>query len=315
MKLKPKTLYRWYRDQISDFHTDTKEKKFAAHQVFTIDKETGEVLKTKVVHILKLENVGPSMSIDEKMIGGKYCTLLSNQQTGKIALLLESLKPEHIEQALKLIPENIRSTIENLTLDMSPMFNKICTQLFDHAQLIIDKFHVVKHLMDALNTVRLLVKKKLKASKTINPHNPNGWTDVQLVEKTKYLLYKSAHKLSEEEKVWLEKVLALDEHLKQAYQITHQLRDWYHSKNVGQKPGIQLQNLKDWMAKASKTDAFQLVINLLEKHRDKILAYFKHGQTSARAENLNGRIQRFIIANYGTRDPNFFYYRTQVYFT
>jgi uncharacterized protein (UPF0371 family) len=64
------------------------------------------VLKTKVVHILKPENVGPSMSIDEKMIGGKYCTLFSNQQTGKIALLLQSIKPEHIEQALKLLPEN-----------------------------------------------------------------------------------------------------------------------------------------------------------------------------------------------------------------
>lgn len=255
------------------------------------------------------------MSIDEKMIGGKYCTLFSNQQTGKIALLLQSIKPEHIEQALKLLPENIRCTIESLTLDMSPMFNKICVQLFSHAQLIIDKFHVIKHLMDALNTVRLLLKKKLKASKTINPDNPNGWTDVQLVEKTKYLLYKAEHKLSEEEKGWLEKVLNLDDDLKQAYQITNELRDWYHSKNVGLKPGIQLQALKNWMIKASKMDAFDLVINLLEKHRDKILAYFKHGQTSARAENLNGRIQRFIISNYGARDPDFFFYRTQVYFS
>jgi hypothetical protein len=43
--------------------------------------------------------------------------------------------------------------------------------------------------------------------------------------------------------------------------------------------------------------------------------YFKHGQTSARAENLNGRIQRFIISNYGARDPDFFFYSTQVYFS
>ena len=259
--------------------------------------------------------MGPSMSIDEKMIGGKYCTLLSNQQTGKIAMLLESLKPEHIRQALGLLPKNICSIIESLTLDMSPMFNKICTESFPNAQMIIDKFHVIKHLMDALNTVRLELKKKLKVSKSINPDNPNGWTDIQLVEKTKYLLYKAAHKLSDEEKIWLEKVLNLNNDLKQAYQITNQLRDWYHSKNVGQKPGVQLHKLKEWITKASKIEAFQLVVNLLEKHRDKILAYFTKGQTSERAENLNGRIQRFIIANYGTRDPDFFYYRTQVYFS
>ncbi len=116
-------------------------------------------------------------------------------------MLLQRIKPDQIEQALKLLPENIRYTIESLTLDMSPMFNKICIQLFSHTQLIINKFHVIKHLMDALNTVKLLLKKKLKASKTIHPDNLNGLTYVQLVVKTKYLLYKAENKLSDEEKV------------------------------------------------------------------------------------------------------------------
>lgn len=73
--------------------------------------------------------------------------------------------------------------------------------------------------------------------------------------------------------------------------------------------------LKDWIAGAGETDAFDLVVNLLEKQLDKILAYFKNGHTSASADNLNGRIQRFIIANFGARETDFFFYRTEVYFT
>jgi hypothetical protein len=69
------------------------------------------------------------------------------------------------------------------------------------------------------------LKKKLKTSKTIHPENPNGWTDIQLVEKTKYLPYKAELKLSKEEKVWLEEVIDLEEDLKRAYQITNELRD------------------------------------------------------------------------------------------
>ena len=53
---------------------------------------------------------------------------------------------------------------------------------------------------------------------------------------------------------------------------------------------------------------------MFDKHRDDIIRYFEKGLTNAKAENVNGKIQRFLANNYGTRDKDFFFYRLQVYF-
>jgi hypothetical protein len=39
------------------------------------------------------------------------------------------------------------------------------------------------------------------------------------------------------------------------------------------------------------------------------------GLTNAKAENLNGKLQRFLSANYGLKDKDFFLYRTVGYFS
>jgi hypothetical protein len=46
-----------------------------------------------------------------------------------------------------------------------------------------------------------------------------------------------------------------------------------------------------------------------------IINFFKNGQTNAKAERLNGKIQRFVSANYGIKDKDFFLYRTAKYFS
>ena len=56
LDLKPKTLYHWYRNSISNYHQDKKEGKFAAHHVLEWDEQTGEVTKEQTVHIFKPGN-------------------------------------------------------------------------------------------------------------------------------------------------------------------------------------------------------------------------------------------------------------------
>ena len=53
---------------------------------------------------------------------------------------------------------------------------------------------------------------------------------------------------------------------------------------------------------------------LIEKHQDDIVNYFKEGQTNAKAENMNGKIQRFLANNFGIKDRDFFMYRIAGYF-
>jgi len=66
---------------------------------------------------------------------------------------------------------------------------------------------------------------------------------------------------------------------------------------------------------SSEIEAFTPVIKRLRKHEDEIINFFRRGHTSAGAERLNGKIQRFVSANYGTRDKDFSRYRIANYFS
>ena len=43
--------------------------------------------KTILVPILEIDNLGDNMAIDEKQIGGDFYKILTNRNSGKIALL------------------------------------------------------------------------------------------------------------------------------------------------------------------------------------------------------------------------------------
>ncbi|MDR0725731.1 MAG: transposase [Prevotellaceae bacterium] len=54
---------------------------------------------------------------------------------------------------------------------------------------------------------------------------------------------------------------------------------------------------------------------MIRKHETDILNFFKHGLTNAKAENLNGKIQRFVSSNFGLKDKDFFLYRIAGFFS
>ncbi|MDR1791967.1 MAG: hypothetical protein LBR36_00770 [Bacteroidales bacterium] len=43
--------------------------------------------------------------------------------------------------------------------------------------------------------------------------------------------------------------------------------------------------------------------------------YFTSGHTNAKAERINGQIERFISNSYGTKDKDFSMYRIALYFS
>ena len=257
------------------------------------------------------------MSIDEKMIGGNYSTIISNPETGKIALLIESVKPLVVAQAISLFTEEQRSQLNYISSDMSPTYKKICREMFPNAKIIIDKFHVIKHIMDALNTIRLNIKSKLKVKNAPSTNNPNGWSDVEFLEKTKYLLYKRNALLDIQQRQLLAKLFEQHADLAKAYQLVEEIRAWYEPKNIGKRLYILHYQLKKWIDKVKESGlkSFGFIVKMFTNHWDDILNYFINGHSNDKAENLNGRIQRFLMSNYGTRDKDFFFYRTQIYFS
>jgi transposase len=314
--IEPKTLFRWYKDTISDYHQDKRIGKFAAHKVYEVEASTGEILKEQVVHILQPDNLGHTLCIDEKMVDGKYTTILTNHETGKIILLIDTMKPSMVKEAIELLPKDKRDAVRYINADMSPTMRSICEHTFQEANIVIDKFHVIKHIVDALTHVRLTIKNKLKLEKESNKDNPFGWTDLEFLNKTRYLLFKLPLELKTEQQELLNQLFNKFPTLHIAYDLCCQIRLWYSKDNIG-KPLVWLEKqYQNWKqnVKSSSLKSFLKVVKMIDYHFDSIIEYFYKGLTNAKAENINNRIQRFITNNYGIKNRDFFFYRIQVYF-
>lgn len=69
------------------------------------------------------------------------------------------------------------------------------------------------------------------------------------------------------------------------------------------------------MIEKSKLKDFKVIREIFDKHKDDINWIFENEAFNAKAENLNSKIQQFLSNNFDTKDKDFFFYRTQVYFT
>jgi transposase len=103
--------------------------------------------------------------------------------------------------------------------------------------------------------------------------------------------------------------------LKTACLIGQKFKQWYDYQNHTGPLDKITQNLHDWYKEAKQISEFESVIKMIRKHETEIINFFRNGITNAKAERLNGKIQRFVSANYGIKDKDFFLYRTAKYFS
>jgi transposase len=316
----PRTLYKWYRDNISNYRPDKSEGKWPPKYIEKLDVSTGEIIPDKPIYIFKSENIGEKMSIDDKCIGHDGYTILSNTQTGKIAMMVESIKGQELEQCLSLFGR-ILSKIRSISMDMSPTYFRLCYEQMPYAQIVVDKFHVIRYVYDAVLEVRTKVKKELSEGlskgKVKTEEDKAILRELELLNRCRNRLTQSPDKWSDATKEIMEQVFNKYEKLKTAYLLSQKFKNWYNINNYISDRTEVKNKLWQWYfeVKESEIEEFIQSVKMIRKHEDEILNYFLFGHTNANAERLNGKIQRFVSANYGTRDKDFALYRIAGYFS
>ena len=312
-------LNYWYKEYLSDYNKDTESGKWDSDKiVLEVDVSTGEVIKDKVITILKPENMGTKMAIDDKQIGKDVFTILTNQESQKIALMVESIKSEELLASMQLLGSH-NDKVQSISCDMAPTYLKLCKKVWPKAALVIDKFHVIKYVYDAVQEVRMEEKKYVleqmpKGKQKQKSHEL--FSDLELLARSRNLLNKQKISWGDTQKQIMESVFERFPKLRQAYDLGQEFRAWYDKSNCG-LPEIAIEKgLFNWYDKVdiSKIKSFESVVKMIEKHEKEIIAYFKTKITSAKAERLNGKIERFLSNNYGAKNKNFFLYRVKGYF-
>lgn len=325
-------LWRWYHDSLSGFQDEEYTAKQYEHDIEVKRQEKTETVR---VPILKPDNFGKNMAIDEKQIGEELHTIVSNRDNGKIALLAKTLVSSDLEKIMKQYSKKARE-VETLTRDMSPCFAKFGNQSFENASHIIDKFHVIRELMESCQAVRIRfrqeilreqrlfkqrqkqqAKQGIEVEKQKEEILENGETTLEALARSRYLLYKFTGGWTSKQAIRANALFKKYPEIEKAYQLSCEFRNWLKKENIGTSKQILLKQLKQWYSNVEQSEIEEL-LNFkytVQKNQFEIMNYFTNGATNAIAENINSKIQRFIMINQGTRHREFFYFRMAKYFS
>ena len=250
------------------------------------------------------ENIGPHLAIDESSLSnGELYTFITNRDRhtgeGSLVAAVFGTKSEDVIKVLKLIDEEERMKVEEVTLDLSDSMRKIVSTAFPKASRVIDRFHIQKLACDAVQEIR--VAHRWDALQQSNE-------DPELLIRSRYLLFKSADKWTEKQKKRAE--ILFDEYpdIQMAYGLSHSLRMIF-SKNT-LKDAARL-SMARWYNKVdnSRLKQFNVIATTFYEHYDEILNFYNNRSSNAAAESFNAKIKLFRANLHGVTDKKFFLFR------
>lgn len=281
------------------------------------------------------------MAIDEKQIGTKIFTIVSNRDTGKIAMMANTLKSRELVEVIGRY-HKLTYSVKSITRDLANSYDWFSRQVFPNALQIADKFHIIKHVLDGMQDVRIRHRQELLREQRIKheeyksaelerkayckEHNKrykkgkfrnedkyarNGETYLEILARSRNLLFIFPEQWTDKQKDRIKALFEAFPDIKKAYNLCCQFRIWYRKEHVGLNKDFIRDKLNNWYkaVKESAVDEMLNVRSMIERHEGIILNYFIDGATNAMAENVNSRIQRFFNQNKGIKDYEFFYFR------
>jgi transposase len=205
---------------------------------------------------------------------GSFVTVVSDIEGGNLIEMIDSHRQQDIVEVLMRQPLKVREQVEEVSVDMWGGFPKVIKQVFPNAQLVIDRFHVMKAVNKDLNKLR----------------RGRGITD----RGSKYLLLSNRINLEQAQIEKLEIILKKSECLRIAYEMKEEFREIYETNMT---VTIAQTEFKDWLNYAQIF--FQESASTIVNHFEGICNYFLNRTTSGVMEGINNRIKLIMRQGYG----------------
>ena len=273
------------------------------------------------------ENIGTHLSIDETSLSnGELYTIVTNKaahgrEHSLVAIVLGT-DSDDVLRALRQIDSKLRNKVTEITLDLSDSMNRICRYGFPRAKRVIDRFHVQKQALEAVQEVRVAhrwdainadteAREQAKlAGKKYEPERlTNGDTLKELLARGRYALFKSPEKWTDSQRQRIDLMFSLYPDLKEAYWLSQHLRAIFSNKKS--TAGTARLNLARWYNRVAESGfkSFNTIAATFYEHSDEIINYFDNRSTNASAESINSKIKAFRAKLHGVNDTKFFIFR------
>jgi len=230
-----------------------------------------------------------AIGIDEisRRKGHKYVTMVYDLTRMRLIWCGEGRSKETLRGFFAEWGEERARAIQAVCLDMWKPYEDVIDEQAPGVIKVFDKFHIVKHLLDAVDKVRKEEAARLKES------------DPELLKKTRYIWLKNPWNLTEGQHVRLSDLEKLNLKINRAYILKESFRDlWDYIY-----PGNAEKFLDHWiwMATHSRLEPLRDFAWMLKRHKEGILNYFKSRISNGAVEGMNRKAKVVSQRAYGYR--------------
>lgn len=264
----------------------------AAHDIMSraVDRGLGRRQVETVKHV----------GIDEKSFGRgqDYVSLMTDLDDSRVLEVVPGRDEEAANTLWETLPSAQRESIAAVAIDMSQAFENSVRQQAPQADIVHDKFHISKHLNEAVDKVRRQEHKVLKQQ-----------GDKRLTGSKQLWLFRSEN-IPEDRVLDFESLKNQELKTSRAWAIKENFR-WFWSNCYAGNARKYFNQWYSW-ASRSRLEPIIKVAKMIKQRLPNVLTYFKHHITNAISEGFNSRIQALKANARGFR--NFQNYRTRILF-
>ena len=224
--------------------------------------------------------------------GHKYLTLVYQIDPGCIRLLWigKERTVETFEKFFQMIGPELSAKIEFVCSDMWKPYLKVIREQCGQALHVLDRFHIVKKLQEAVDDVRAAEAKRM-ANDGYEP----------ILKQSRWCLLKRPENLPPKQKVKLRDLLRYNLQSVRAYLLKEDFDQFWDYVS----PTWAGKFLDDWCHQTmrSQIEPLKKVVKMLRAHRPLILNYFKAKKqfSSGVVEGLNNKVKVTMRKSYGFR--------------
>jgi transposase len=240
------------------------------------------------------------VGIDEKCIarGHTYATVLTDLEGSRIWEVTPGRKEADAAAAWASLTQEQKEAVEAVAMDMWPAYENSVRTALPNAVVVHDKFHVSKHLNEAVDKVRKAEHRKLMARGD------------QTLKGSKYEWLRGLGDLRKSEAATFRELHRLNLKTSRAWSFKESFAGFWQY----QYAGAARRFFEQWSAAAmrSKLEPLQQVVRMLDRRLSNLLNYLRHRITNAASEGFNSLIQNIRTNARGL--PNFAKFRTRILF-
>lgn len=232
--------------------------------------------------------------------GQKYVTLVYDLQRSCVVWIGQGKGRKTIDRFFnEALSDYQKARIHTACCDMSQAYIGAIGDHCPHATLVLDRFHIVKALNDAVDEVRKQQWREASRGQR------------QAIKGLRWLLYRHSSTRSRRD---TQNLKALDKHNRRIYRAW-QLKDEFERFWSFNASWAAQRFLKRWTRTAllSRLDPMRKFVKTLRKHHSAVVAFIDTGVTNAIAEGLNRIVK--IVKNRASGYRNLAAFADMIYLT